>query len=60
MTMEELVIAIRVTAENAEENLEAISEGLKEIGQTGDAGIARVQRQMSSLMIPSSFIPRMI
>ena len=50
MTMEELVIAIRVTAEDAEENLEAIAEGLKQIGEVGDSGVSRVQKQMSSLM----------
>jgi len=50
MTMEELVIAIRVTAEDAEENLEAITEGLRQIGEAGGSGVSRVQKQMSSLM----------
>ena len=50
MTMEELVIAIRVSAENAEERLGAISEGLKRIGLTGAGALGNTQRKLDELM----------
>lgn len=49
MTMEELVIAVRVTADNAGAELDAISGGLREIGRAGDAGLQAVQQQMTRL-----------
>lgn len=45
MTMEELVIAIRVTAENAQEDIERIEQGFAQLGQTGARSMAQLKRE---------------
>lgn len=45
MTMEELVIAIRVTAENAQEDIERIGQGFAQLGQTGARSMAQLKRE---------------
>lgn len=44
MTMEELVIAVRVTAEDAEAAIESLCGGFSQLGRSGEAGLAAVQR----------------
>ena len=43
MTMEELVIAVRVTAEDAEAAIESLCGGFSQLGRSGEAGLAAVQ-----------------
>lgn len=45
MTMEELVIAIRVTAENAQEDIDQVTQGLAMIGRTGTQSMAQLRRE---------------
>lgn len=45
MTMEELVIAIRVTAENAQEDIGRIEQGFAQLGQTGARSMAQLKRE---------------
>lgn len=45
MTMEELVIAIRVTAENAQEDISRIEQGFAQLGQTGARSMAQLKRE---------------
>lgn len=45
MTMEELVIAIRVTAESAQEDIEQVTQGLAMIGRTGTQSMAQLRRE---------------
>ena len=49
MTMEELVIAVRVTAEDAEAAVDSLRAGFTQLSQTGEAGLAAVQRQATKL-----------
>lgn len=49
MTMEELVIAVRVTAEDAEAAVESLRAGFAQLGRTGEAELAAVQKQATSL-----------
>ena len=49
MTMEELVIAVRVTAEDAEAAVDSLRAGFTQLSQTGEAGLAAVQRQVTKL-----------
>ena len=48
MTMEELVIAIRVTAEGAQEDIERVQEGFAQIGQTGAKSMEQLKRQTAA------------
>ena len=48
MTMEELVIAIRVTAEGAQEDIERVEQGLALIGQTGTKSMEALRRQTAA------------
>ena len=48
MTMEELVIAIRVTAEGAQEDIERVEQGLALIGQTGARSMEALRRQTAA------------
>ena len=49
MTMEELVIAVRVTAEDAEAAIESLCGGFSQLGRSGEAGLAAVQKQATAL-----------
>ena len=49
MTMEELVIAVRVTAEDAEAALESLRAGFAQLGRTGEAQLSAVQKQAAAL-----------
>lgn len=49
MTMEELVIAVRVSAEDAEAAVDSLRAGFAQLSQTGEAGLAAVQRQATKL-----------
>lgn len=49
MTMEELVIAVRVTAEDAEAAIESLCGGFSQLGRSGKAGLAAVQKQATAL-----------
>ena len=48
MTMEELVIAIRVTAEGAQEDIERVEQGLALIRQTGTKSMEALRRQTAA------------
>ena len=43
MTMEELVIAIRVTAESAQEDMEQVAQGLAMIGRAGTQSMSKLR-----------------
>ena len=45
MTMEELVIAIRVTAESAQEDIEQVTQGIAMIGRAGTQSMAQLRRE---------------
>ena len=49
MTMEELVIAVRVTAEDAEAAVESLRAGFAQLGRTGQSELAAVQKQAAAL-----------
>lgn len=49
MTMEELVIAVRVTAEDAEAAVESLRAGFAQLGRTGQSELAAVQKQATAL-----------
>ena len=49
MTMEELVIAVRVTAEDAEAAVDSLRAGFAQLSQAGQTGLAAVQRQATKL-----------
>ena len=49
MTMEELVIAVRVTAEDAEAAIESLCGGFSQLGRSGEAGLAAVQKPATAL-----------
>lgn len=48
MTMEELVIAIRVTAEGAQEDIERVQAGFAQIGQIGAKSMEQLKRQTAA------------
>lgn len=48
MTMEELVIAIRVTAEGAQEDIERVEKGFAQIGQTGVRSMEQLRRETAA------------
>ena len=48
MTMEELVIAIRVTAEGAQEDIERVEAGFAQIGQTGAKSMEQLRRETAA------------
>jgi len=48
MTMEELVIAIRVTAEGAQEDIERVEQGFAQIGQTGARSMEQLKRETAA------------
>ena len=47
--MEELVIAVRVTAEDAEAAVDSLRSGFAQLSQAGQTGLAAVQRQATKL-----------
>jgi len=49
MTMEELVIAVRVTAEDAQASIDALREGFERVERAGGDGLAAVQKQAAAL-----------
>ena len=49
MTMEELVIAVQVTAEDAQASIDALREGFAQLRHAGETGLSAVQKQASSL-----------
>ena len=49
MTMEELVIAVQVTAEDAQASIDALREGFAQLRRAGETGLSAVQKQASSL-----------
>lgn len=49
MTMEELVIAVRVTAEDAQASIDALREGFERVERAGGEGLAAVQKQATAL-----------
>lgn len=50
MTLEELVIAVRVSAEDAQQTLDSLERSFQQLGQQSETSLLKAQRQVSELV----------